>query len=435
MFSELPLKLLLSILIGAAVGLERESGIKGGQTITAGIRTFSLTCLLGALAGIFYAREVTTISIFIIAAFLLLLVASYIMSSIFTRETGLTSEISFVYIFLIGFLLTTELLPLHLIVALFAVLMLVLAFKAKAQQLLGGVSRHEIESFISYAIIALVVLPFLPNIAYRLGDISFIQTVIPNLGEYATLELINPRKIWFIVVLVTGVDVIGYILSRLFGSKRGFALTSFVAGFISSTSATQSLAQKSKTEPSPHYLVGAAILANLASFFQIFLLLGPLNGAFLVSIIPILIAIILSSSILSWWFFKHSKTQQSSEGTDASKQQIFSLMPAIKFGVLIIFVQLITKLCLIAFGESGFVVSSVIASFAGLDAIIINLANLAGTTITFKLAIATFILVNATNLISKSIYAFIQGTKSFSRPFFVSVLIIILSSVVGLLMI
>jgi uncharacterized membrane protein (DUF4010 family) len=78
-----------------------------------------------------------------------------------------------------------------------------------------------------------------------------------------------------IVVLITGIDVFGYILGRMVGNKNGFALTSFMAGFVSSTSATQSLAQRSNNTRFVNHLVGAAVLANLASFLQIFLLVGP----------------------------------------------------------------------------------------------------------------------------------------------------------------
>ena len=67
-----------------------------------------------------------------------------------------------------------------------------------------------------------------------------------DLGEFDNLDLINPRKIWMVVVLITGIDVFGYILGRIVGKKSGFAVTSFMAGFVSSTSATQSLPQRSK---------------------------------------------------------------------------------------------------------------------------------------------------------------------------------------------
>ena len=108
-------------------------------------------------------------------------------------------------------------------------------------------------------------------------------------------------------------------------------------------------------------------------------------------------------------------------------------MPAVKFAVLLICVKLVTKISLILFGQSGFLISSIIASFAGIDAIVINLADMAGKTITFQFALLTFILVNATNLLSKSLYSHLQGSRKFAVRFFISVLVIIAASFVGLL--
>ncbi len=105
-----------------------------------------------------------------------------------------------------------------------------------------------------------------------------------------------------------------------------------------------------------------------------------------------------------------------------------------KFAALIITVKLVTKICLVFFGQSGFIISSVIASFAGLDAIVINLADMAGKTITFQMALFTFILVNATNLLSKSLYTFLQGNRSFAYKFLLSISAVIAVSFVGLLL-
>ena len=227
-----------------------------------------------------------------------------------------------------------------------------------------------------------------------------------------------------VVVLITGIDVFGYILGRIVGNKNGFALTSFMAGFVSSTSATQSLAQRSNTTPFVNHLVGAAILANLASFLQIFLLEGPLNTKWLVSIAPSILIMILTAGVIAYIFFKKKEPKGEEEEQTKKATAIFSLLPALKFAGLLIVIKIVTKICLILFGQSGFIISSVIASFAGLDAIIVNLADMAGNTITFEFAFLTFLMVNTTNLLSKSLYSYLQGNRSFALKFLVSALII-----------
>ncbi|MFA6427224.1 MAG: DUF4010 domain-containing protein [Candidatus Magasanikbacteria bacterium] len=440
MFATLPFQLLLSVILGAVIGLERENGGQGDRPgSVGGIRTFSLICLLGGLAGFFYAQHISTM--FLVLSILLssLVVAYYVLGSLISKRTGLTNEISVVFAFLIGFFITSELMALQLVVALLIVVLLILSIKTHTRQVVVGISQQELQSFISYAIITLVILPFLPNKPFLLTDIPYLSTLLNSydlsLGTFATLEIFNPRKLWLIIALVTGIDVFGYVLGKVVGNKKSFTLTSFVAGFISSTSTTQSLAQKSKKSPMVNSLIGAALLANLASFFQIFLLVGPLNGQLLAVITPTLLLIIITTGILSAFYLSKKENQTNGSASRDKKEgdrKIFALKPAIKFACILISVKLVTKVCLVLFGNSGFMISSVIASFAGIDAIVINLADMAGKVITFKTALITFILVNATNLLSKFGFSFMQGSRKFSIKFLVSVLIIIAVSFVGL---
>jgi uncharacterized membrane protein (DUF4010 family) len=431
-------KLFLSIIFGAAIGLERESS-KQGEGAAGGVRTHSLICLLGAVCGIFYINNLQFLSILISAVFLMVLAIYYALNSFHTKDFGMTSELAIFFTFIIGLLTIIDIIPLQLVVALFVILVFILSLKSKLKKVIAGINPKEIESFISYAIIALVVLPFLPNIGYKLMNIPVLPQIFENLninlGQFATIELINPYRVWIIVALITGIDVFGYILAKLVGNKNSFVLASSVGGFISSTSTTQSLAQRSKKTGAVNYLVGAAILANTASFLQIFVLVGPLNGKWLVSILPSLFVMIISSAILALYFLKSKKSEKIDNNSDNEERHIFSLIPALKFAGLLIVVKIITKVCLILFGSSGFIISSVIASFAGIDAIVANLAEMAGSTISFKFALTTLLIVSATNLMSKSAYSFLQGNRKFAFKLFASMLLITFLSFAGLLFI
>ncbi len=439
MISELFINLLLSIIIGATVGLERESINPGDTTSIGGIRTYSLIALSGALSGILYINNFVALAILLAGFFFIMVISYYIVVSFTTKDFGMTSELSAIITFLIGLILILNIIPLQVTVAVFVFLIFILSIKSKTTQLVAGISRQELQSFISYAIIALVVLPVLPDTAYKLKDIPVLPEILRganvDLGQFSTLDLINPRKIWMVVVLITGIDVFGYVLGRIVGNKKGFALTSFLAGFVSSTSATQSLAQRSKNTTFVNHLVGAAVLANLASFLQIFLLVGPLNPKWLLSIVPSILMMVFTAGIIAYQFLKKQEQSEEQPGLEKKTTKIFSLLPALKFAGILIIVKIVTKICLILFGKSGFIISSVIASFAGIDAIMVNLADMAGQTITFKFAFLTFILVNATNLFSKTTYSYLQGSKSFTIKFLLSALSIIAVSAIWLLFI
>ncbi len=438
MVPELLTKLLFALLFGASIGLERESSKRVGSNSggVGGIRTFSLISLLGALAGIFIVHNYPTVALMVIIGFLALLISNYISEGITNRDFGITSELSAFATFLIGLLVMIDIIPLQITVAILVVLVFVLSLKARTTQFISGVSSNEVQAFVSYAIIAFVAMPVLPDYVYQLKDMPLLLDVLKGLnvevGQFDSLDLINPRKIWFVVVLITGIDVFGYILGRLVGQKNGFALTSFMAGFVSSTSATQSLAQRSNSTKYVNHLVAAAVLANLASFLQIFLLVGPLNPSWLVSIAPSILLMILTAALISIILFKKKQPKESENEQVAKTAQIFSLLPALKFAGLLIVIKIVTKISLILFGQSGFIISSVIASFVGIDAIIVNLAEMAGHTITFKFAFITFLFINATNLLSKSVYSYLQGNKEFSLKFLMSVLAIALASTLWL---
>lgn len=440
MVSGLFIKVLLSLILGAVIGLERESSNQGDSSI-GGIRTFSLIALTGSIAGMLFTQNYSYLGLLLAGSFVLILISYYIIVGLSTKDFGITSELSAIMVFMLGLLIVIDVIPIQITLVIFVILIFILSLKAQTSQLVSGISRHELQSFISYAIIALVVLPILPDYSYKLNDIPLLADIFKgfnvDMGQFATLDLINPRKIWMIVVLITGIDVFGYILGRIVGNKKGFALTSFIAGFVSSTSATQSLAQRSTKTEFVNHLVAAAVLANLASFIQIFLLVGPLNPKWLVSIVPAILIMIVTAAVVAIYFFRKKEPAEETEtpSTDKKPAKIFALKPALKFAALLIAVKLVTKICLILFGQSGFVISSVIASFAGIDAIMVNLADMAGGAITFKFAFLTFIMVNATNLFSKTMYSFMQGTKKFAFRFMISSIAIIAMSAIWLLFI
>jgi uncharacterized membrane protein (DUF4010 family) len=439
MLSGIFISLLLAIIIGGTIGLERESIDQSSNNI-GGIRTYALISLTGAIAGILAVHNYTNFSLLITAAIVFIVVIYYFIGATATKNFGISSELSAILTYIIGFLLAVEIIPLEITVAIFVLLMFILSVKSKTTQLVAGISRQELQSFISYAIITLVILPVLPDASYKLMDIPVLPDIFKafnvDLGKFASIDIINPRKIWFVVVLITGIDVFGYILGRIVGDKKGFALTSFIAGFISSTSATQSLAQRSKSTTFVNHLVGAAVLANLASFLQIFLLVGPLNPKWLLSILPAILIMIMTAGIIAIILMRKKEPEENEENVEQSKPaNIFSLLPALRFALILVIVKIVTKTCLILFGNAGFVISSVIASFAGIDAIMVNLAEMAGKSISFQFALLTFILVNATNLLSKTFYSFLFGNRRFAYKFMVSAIIIIVAGSAWLLFI
>jgi len=437
------IKLLISLFLGTAIGLERESyefqldKTKRSGVGSLGIRSFALITTLGTVSAILF-QPYFYLSLIISVTFCALLLAYYILGSLETKDNGLTTELAIFWSYLIGVFVGLNIFSIQLIIAMTVILMLILSLKKKIKLFVAGIKQFELESFISYAIIVLVILPFLPNTPYFLKDIPFLKSFLSafqiNFDKFLNLEIINPFGVWKVVALITGVEIAGYFLEKTIGQKKGWLLTSIAGGFISSTSTTQSLAQKSKNTKNTNRLVSAAIFANFSSFIQLFILLASVNLLFLSKNIIYIFSISISAILIGIYFFQ--REEKKSENLAETKEKLkndklFSLMPALKFAFLFLLIKLITKFSLIVFGNNGFIISTILGSVTGLDAVIINTAELAGKTITFQTGVITLILANAVNLLSKSGYAFAQGSRPFAKKFFISVLIIIVFSFLG----
>ena len=94
-----------------------------------------------------------------------------------------------------------------------------------------------------------------------------------------------------------------------------------------------------------------------------------------------------------------------------------------------------SKITLSLYGSSGFFVATGFGALIGLDAVMINTATLAGGTISYQTAGLAFILANAVNLFGKSFYSFLMGKKEFAVKFFISMLLIVISSLLGIMFI
>ena len=94
-------------------------------------------------------------------------------------------------------------------------------------------------------------------------------------------------------------------------------------------------------------------------------------------------------------------------------------------------ISILSKIALVIFGESGFLVATGFGSLIGLDAVMINTATLVGTTIETSLAMIAFLLANAVNLTAKSFYSFFMGNKEFALKFSFSMGIIVITSLLA----
>ncbi|HVA97112.1 MAG TPA: MgtC/SapB family protein [Candidatus Acidoferrales bacterium] len=422
----------ISLLIGAFIGIERQMHAvdERGKTNHVGIRTFALITTLGTLSGFIHSQN-PILSLFISSGILLLIICYYLFDSFYTKDYGITTEITLFFSYIIGFLLSKNIFTMPFVIGMSVVLVLVLSLKERLSFYTKLLNKKELQSFISYAVIALVILPLLPNYSYHITDLPYGSEMLRSLGLPVsllhTVEIVNPFQLWLVVALITGIDVLGYFLEKIFGNKKGWFLTSFVGGFISSTATTQTLAQQSKVSTATTIFVVAAITATLASFFEHALILLPMNVYLFVNVIPILVVMAAVSGILMYFFNKQQEQIIKQRVEKLQKKELFHLYPAIKFALLFVLVKFVSSIALTLFGSGGFYLAIGLGAIPGMDAVLITIAQTAGKTVTFQTALFAFIIANAVNLFVKCVLTFWQGKRSFAIRFSISAGLIILS--------
>lgn len=454
MLLTIPVKLFLSFLIGAAIGLEREIHEKHevepkeisskplAQISFVGVRTLSLVTALGAITGLLM-QDFWLASLLIAVFFILLLIVHYGASCWLTHDIGFTTELATGYAYIIGLLIATEAIPVPVTIAITVVVMLILSIKENLKALIDDVQRRELKALIGYGLIALVVLPFLPNESITISSLPYSEVLKNTLGitnpDFYSFEIINFYKLWFIVALITGVDLAGHVLKRLVGQNKGIMISSLVGGFVSSTATVQSLAVQSKKSSSDSdSLLAGSMLANASSFLSFFVVILSVNASFSFRILPLVVVLFLSLGV-SWMYFsvrtkKHSHVVKK-VSISKSDGQIFSMKPALVFAVFYTLIKIVTRIGLAVFGESGFLVATSLAGLTGIDAASLSIADIAGTTISFQMALLGFVLVNTANLFAKSAYVFIQGSRPFAVKYAVTTLLVVLTSFLALLII
>ncbi len=433
-FLEVAIKIGLSFLLGAAIGIEREMNEKrslDGKLHSAilGLRSFSLIGVSGTLIGFLFLQSALFATV-IATALSVLFIAFYVFDSMYNKDIGVTTEIAMFSTLVIGFVVSTNAIPFQAVLMLEVIILLLLSQKDRIKDAVDDIRREEINAFLIFAIIAFVVLPFLPNQSFALEDIPnsklFFENIGINVTKITEIDFINPFKLWLVVILITGVDLAGYVLEKTIGKKKGWILASIIGGFVSSTATTISLAQESKGQSKGSHLLGAALLSNAVSFIQILLLILVVNTHFFVRLAPFVMLMFAVTVGLALFFMTRKETDE--KIVIESKLKIINLSQALKFGAIFLVISVVSKLALALIGETGFLITTGVGAVAGLDAVLINASQLAGKTISTNTAVWAFVIANAVNLIAKIFYSYTQGSKFFVSRFALSVGIIILIS-------
>jgi uncharacterized membrane protein (DUF4010 family) len=310
-------KLILSLMIGVLIGVEREHR-KTEHEVFAGVRTFAITCVSGMLAT--FAAGITEPGILLAAALLTVLCGVALMYRTYTLrgKLGMTTAVALYCTFLLGVLVANN-------YYLFAIISgVIITFLMIEKRPLHSFARKLTDEEILSAL--------------RFLAVSFI--LYPLVPDEPLLGIIDLKATIFIVVVVMFIGFASYISLRRTGAGGGIAYSGLLGGFVSSDATVVALAglakQKTGLVDSFHSGVLLAVLSMLISNLIIAVIVDT-SGQTAALMAPV--HLVMGIVVGALYFSGREKAGNTSETLEL--QSPFALKPAFQFGAIFLALQLI----------------------------------------------------------------------------------------------
>jgi uncharacterized membrane protein (DUF4010 family) len=344
--------LAISLGLGLLVGIQRERV----DAPLAGVRTFALITLFGTLC----AMVGTIFGLWLVAAGLLAVVLVTVMgNAVLIRQgrgdAGITTEIAILLMYGIGAYLVYGHRAVAVVLA--AGVTVLLHFKPAMHRFVERLGETDMRVMMQFVLISLVILPVLPD------------------RTYGPFDVLNPREIWWMVVLVVGISLGGYIALKLYGERAGTLIAGVIGGLVSSTATTVSFARRAAGARGP--IAASAIVILLAStvvyvrvLIEVFVA-APSRAAAIAPPIAILLAAAIVLCFVQW-----RRTRREPIELPESRNPT-ELRAALMFGAMYGLVVLGVAAARHVLGDRGVYVAAGISGLTDMDAITLSTSRLA----------------------------------------------------------
>jgi uncharacterized membrane protein (DUF4010 family) len=402
--------------LGLLLGLERERK-RDAELLFGGVRTFALIALLGAL-GAFMEREMDQ-GWLIIAAFVALsalVIVSYATTAA-RGELGITTEVTALLAFIAGALCGWDKVGVASVAT--VVCLLLLTLKDFLHGLARRVELADVEATLQFAVISVIILPLLPD-----------QSFGPP-----PVDVINPYKIWLMVVLIAGLNFLGYLAVKVLGTEHGLVVTGILGGLVSSTAVTLSFSQRSRREPAmSSAFVAAIVIAWTIMFVRVVVMVALVDRALAAGLALALGWVAVAGLVVSLVLWRRSRSRETAVVTAGANP--FELSEAIKFGLLFGIVTVVAKAAEAYLGATGLYLAGAVAGLTDVDAISLSMANLALTNPEIMtIAQRTIVIAVISNTMVKCAMAAFMGAPALRRTILLVTALLFASAAAGSLVI
>ena len=351
----LGLALALGLLIGVQRGWVLRKAAPGSRF--AGVRSYGLIGLAGGIAGV-SAGQAAALSASLLAATTMLVLLGYWRStrrgrSAISGTAALTGLLTLACGYMAGS-------GQHAAAAATGgSIAALLALREPLHRLVAQLDEAEIVAIGRFALIALVILPLLPDTRF---------------GPYGAW---HPRSLWLVVVFVCGFSLAGYLAARWLGAARGTLATAAAGSLVSSTAVTAALAGRLRDgEGEPALLNAAIALASAVMFARVMLLTAALAGYALPALAMLAVPGLGISLLAAVWLGRGAAFRQTGGHNPANLRNPFALAPALGMMGLVMVLTVLTRWVLVHFGDRGLALVLAASGSLDVDSAIITLGSL-----------------------------------------------------------
>jgi uncharacterized membrane protein (DUF4010 family) len=373
------------------VGVERERHKgEGPERGAAGVRTFAVAALLGAVAGHIAIPALMAVGA---AGVIVLAVAGYGVTR--GKDPGITTELALCLTYFVGVLAMSQ--P-ELAGALGVLLALLLVSRSWLHDfVLRKLTAQETLDAILLAAAALIVMPLLPNRA---------------VDAYG---IVNPHLIWRLTVIVMLFNAFGYVALRTLGAKRGLVLAGLLGGFVSSAATIAAMGHRVREKPDTYRAaVAGAALSSVSTVVQMALILAATYPLVLIRMSPALIGMGAFAVLYGAFFTRHA-LRQPSPG-EATSGRAFQPRQAILFAITITVVLWLAAWLADHVGSWGAVAAITASGFADAHSASATAAAMARHgSMEVTTAIVAILSAITANTITKAVVAATAGGGAFAR--------------------
>ncbi len=378
-------EILLVLFLSFLLGLERqERKTVAKEYAFGGVRTFPLLGLLGYALGALSGQQwgLVAAGLVVVGSFLWL---SYRHKLETQQVAGVTTELSGVVTYVIGVLVSRELLWIAMTLAVLS--MLLLELKTFLENLSQRVPDQEILTFTKFLLLSFVILPVVPDRAF-------------------TAYQINPFKAWLVVVAVSGLSYGSYILQRFTKAKGNVLLAALLGGMYSSTLTTVVLAKRARDNSQPHEYSGAILLASGVMYMRFIVLVGLFNRGLMRAIAPPFLILGVAAALAGWLWSRIPDAGDAGVQRDFAPKNPLELPVAFSFAVIFVGMLVATHFTLLYLGRGGIYALASVMGVSDVDPFVMGLTQSAGMQTPLALASAGLVIAAASNNLAKGFYAF-----------------------------